>query len=150
MSGIPVFVTVLWAVLAYAAAHWAGVKDDSARPIGLVAAVVIAPLTAWTWFTSLAAGWSVAVVLAVVVLFVIGMIRPDAHDNIWHYSALVLALFGKALAALLVAVGNRQVPLLVAIVLIAVIMVMGIALTRRPDTVSGSPEPAPDQVLDTN
>lgn len=64
---------------------------------------VLASFTALVWFTALPWGMVFIVVFAAIALFVTGMLvgrkHPDKDDNLWHYGALGVSLFGKAICA---------------------------------------------------
>lgn len=124
------WLSLVWVIVIIAAAFWVAKKDQSARPIGLVAAGAISFISGWTWFTELSVWWAVLVVLLTTALFVVGMLMPDTKDNLWHYGALVVALFGKTLVAAVVATWGMNVPLLVVLVLTAVIITLVVVLVR--------------------
>lgn len=132
---VPWWLSLIWVIIAIVAAFWVAKKDQSARPIGLLAAAAISFITAWTWFTWLSVLWAVLVVLVTAALFLVGMFVSDDKDNLWHYLALTTALLGKVIIAGFAAAWDKQVPLLVALVL--ALLVVGlvaavIRLTRSP------------------
>lgn len=120
----------VWIVTAATMAYWVAHKDQSARPLGAIATLVIAPITALTWFSELPVWWAALVILATAALCLVGMFMPDSKDNWWHYVALVVALFGKAVIAGVVATWGMNVPLLVVIGLAMVIIVLVAMVVR--------------------
>lgn len=75
---------------------WVGRKDRSARPLGLIA-LPIAGLIGWTWFTDRPEWTAWMTLLGATLLFIIGMTRDEKNDDLWHYGALFVALFGKSI-----------------------------------------------------
>jgi hypothetical protein len=112
-----------------------GNKDGSARAIGLVAPAVA--VCAITWFLNTGidvAGLIVSVVA--LVLFLIGLNRPDDRDDIWHYLALAVALLGELVIWLLVVLGTQSVtvPVLLIVIVGAILVVATLVwlLRRKP------------------
>jgi hypothetical protein len=104
-----------------------GNKDGSARAIGLVAPAVA--VCAITWFLNTGidvAGLIVSVVA--LVLFLIGLNRPDDRDDIWHYLALVVALLGELVVWLLVVLGTQSVTVPVLLIVIVSAILVGAVL----------------------
>lgn len=92
--------TVVGVAIALALAFWVAWKDQSARPIGF-AAVMIGLVTSMCWFTSVSEELSWFTLFLVGIMFVTGMTAEDRYDDRWHYLALGIALFGKALLMLI-------------------------------------------------
>lgn len=121
------------------AAYWVATKDQSPRPLGLIAFPVVG-ISGWTWFTHLPEWTAWVTFILVTALFVIGMFRDEAHDNKWHYGALAVALFGKMVmgfAPVLTDVLNGEVTVngwTIAFILgflVAVILIVTTQLGRR-------------------
>lgn len=112
---MPWWLSVFAVVALVAMAAWVLYKDASPRPLGLMG-VVIAGLTSATWFTHLPLWTVFAVIVTAVVLFAIGMLRPEGEDDYWHYAAMAMGILGKALCAFVpwlveALSGNIEVPL---------------------------------------
>lgn len=105
-----------------------GNKDGSARAIGLVAPAVA--ICAAMWFLNAGIDIVGPIVVAVValVLFLIGLNRPDDRDDVWHYLALVVALLGELVVWLLVALGTQSVTVPVLPIVIVSAILVGAAL----------------------
>lgn len=117
----PITIALLYVLGLLAAALWVARRDRSPRPLGLVA-VVIAALTYDIWWPELdIAGWTILVLT--LVLFVIGMLNRGSGD-LWHYGALLVALFGKALAWLIVAIWSQTITITISLVVIIVLVVL--------------------------
>ncbi len=92
--------TVIGVTIALVLAFWVAKKDQSARPIGF-AAVMIGLVTTMCWFTNVSEELSWFTLFLIGISFITGMTAEDAYDDRWHYLALGIALFGKAVLALI-------------------------------------------------
>lgn len=90
----PLWETIIAVIVLGALGYWVADKDNSARPLGLMA-LPIAMVTGWTWFTSQPAWTAVVVASVTTLLFLVGMTRDENKDDHWHYGAVAVALFGK-------------------------------------------------------
>ena len=95
ISTFPYALTIVGVGVTVALGLWVAHKDQSARPIGLVAFMPIVFVTGWTWFRVLPEWTAWLSAVAVAVLFIVGMTKHEDKDDKWHYGALVVALFGK-------------------------------------------------------
>jgi hypothetical protein len=118
----PITIALLYVLGLLAAALWVARRDRSPRPLGLVA-VVIAALTYDVWWPELDSAWGWTILVLTVVLFVIGMLNRGSGD-LWHYSALLVALFGKALAWLIVAIWSQTITITISWVGIIVLVLL--------------------------
>lgn len=97
ISMFPYTLTFVGVIVATVLALWVAKKDQSSRPVGLIALVPIVFVTGWTWFRDLPEWTAWTTLVVVLVLFIIGMTRSETKDDAWHYGALGVALFGKLL-----------------------------------------------------
>lgn len=118
-------------VLLLACTYWVWQKTGLPEVIGLMALVISLP-TSWVWFGELPLWTALFVVFTTAALFVIGMTRPEHKDDPWHFGALVVALFGKAVmigAINLWPVLTGEVPvplwLLLLLILLAIVSLLG-------------------------
>ena len=98
---LPLKATIIGVIALCGLGYWVADKDNSARPFGLTAAPV-ALVTGWCWFASLPEWTAWVTASAAIALFIIGMLRPEDKDDVWHYGAVLVALAGKLIAYLAV------------------------------------------------
>lgn len=111
--------------------YWVWQKTGLPEVIGLMALVISLP-TSWVWFGELPLWTAVAVVIMTALLFIIGMTRPEHKDDLWHFGALVIALFGKAIMIGAISIwpvltGEVPVPLwlLLLLILLTIVGLLG-------------------------
>lgn len=111
-------VVIYLVVLAFVVGH----KDSSARAIGLVAPVVA--ICTMSWYPNAGLDWAGLVATGIaLVLFLVGLNRPNDRDDAWHYLALVVALLGEFVVWLLVVIGNQSVTVPLFAIIIAIVVI---------------------------
>lgn len=120
-------VVIYLVIMAFVVGH----KDGSARAIGLVAPVVA--ICALSWYPDAGLNWAGLVATGIaLVLFLIGLNRPNDRDDVWHYLALAVALLGEFVVWLLVVIGNQSVTVpLFAIIIAIMVIAAAVLLFRR-------------------
>jgi hypothetical protein len=145
----PFTLTIVGVIVATALALWVAKKDQSARPVGLVALVPIVFVTGWTWFRDLPEWTAWTTLLVVLVLFIVGMLRDESRDDAWHYGAMAFALFGKLLCWFLpwllsIIMNDYAIkgPVLLFLLIAAALIALGFYIAERRRRRDYEPEPA--------
>ena len=149
ISMFPYTLTFVGVIVTTALALWVAKKDQSARPVGLVALMPIVFVTGWTWFRDLPEWTAWATLLGVLVLFIVGMTRHESKDDIWHYGALTVALFGKLLCwflpwllSFILSDFAIKGPVLLFLLIVLAIFALGFYIAERRRRRNYEPEPA--------